>query len=262
MSHGIPKMVSSSASSSKGPDVLGTIGDKSKQPSTFSFPKQSFGKKDPLSRSFQPWFNKWPWIHYDQTNNLAFCSTCVKASKLGNVKICASRRDNAFLSRGFSNCKDLVETKQEDFQFMNNLNNTSILLGYWNRETRCQTLLTCYWQVCKSKRRAYLRKVLQNIIFLGRRGLPCTLHWQALSSKKGGGSERLWIKSIQTSTSCSCWEPVMTKICSRWCNKRAKSTQITPFKTNSPDHRTGSSDKHCSQDPRNRISYPSGWLSY
>ena len=49
------------------------------------------------------------------TNNLAFCFTCVKASKLENVKICASRRDNAFLSRGFSNWKDACGDKTGRF---------------------------------------------------------------------------------------------------------------------------------------------------
>lgn len=118
MLHGTisPKMASSSASSSEGQDVLGTIGNKPNQPSTYSFPKRSFGKKDPVSRSFQSsWFKKWPWIHYDQTNNLAFCFTCVNASKLGNVKICASRRDNALLSRGFSNWKDACGDKTRGF---------------------------------------------------------------------------------------------------------------------------------------------------
>ena len=59
-----------------------------------------------MYRSFQAaWFKKWPWIHYDQVNDRAFCFTCRRASRLANFKVCASKGDDAFLTRGYYNWK-------------------------------------------------------------------------------------------------------------------------------------------------------------
>ena len=42
--------------------ALPEIGESPSQPSDFQFPKRQFGKKDVVSRSFQPsWFKLYPW---------------------------------------------------------------------------------------------------------------------------------------------------------------------------------------------------------
>ena len=86
--------MATSASDSASSDVLQTLGDQPNQPTAFSFPKRDFGKKNPVSRSFPAsWFKKWPWLHYDQTNDRAFCFTCMKASKLGEFEgMCKQKR--------------------------------------------------------------------------------------------------------------------------------------------------------------------------
>ena len=33
------------------------------------------------------WFEKWPWLHYNELNNLAYCFTCTKVIKEKKVKI-------------------------------------------------------------------------------------------------------------------------------------------------------------------------------
>jgi len=85
------------ASSSSGAGAEVAIGDKASQPSSFSFPNRKFGEKIPIYRSFQSsWFKKWPWLHYNQANNKAFCFVCLKASKskMGNFKVCASKEED------------------------------------------------------------------------------------------------------------------------------------------------------------------------
>ncbi len=50
----------------------------------FKFPKRSFGKKTVtvVTRFFQPsWFQHWPFLHYDETNDLVYCHTCVTSYK-------------------------------------------------------------------------------------------------------------------------------------------------------------------------------------
>ena len=47
------------------------IPEKPHQPHTYS--KRSFGKKTIILRSFQPdWFNKWPFLHYDEARDVVF----------------------------------------------------------------------------------------------------------------------------------------------------------------------------------------------
>ena len=57
------------------------LGDRPNQPSSsFKFPKRKFGHAKPVYRTVQPaWFQKWPWLHYDQVGDRMFCYTCVQA---------------------------------------------------------------------------------------------------------------------------------------------------------------------------------------
>ena len=67
------------------------------QPTSFAFPKRSFGKKVVALRAFQAsWFSTWKWIHYDETNDKAFCFYCVKRFKENKLK--APNADQAFVS--------------------------------------------------------------------------------------------------------------------------------------------------------------------
>ena len=52
------------------------------QPTAFSFPKRSFGKKNVSLRSFQAsWFRQWPFLHYDEARDVVHCHTCVMDSR-------------------------------------------------------------------------------------------------------------------------------------------------------------------------------------
>ena len=64
------------------------IGSKPSQPRHFNFPKRPFGKKNVVYRSFQAvWFDRWQWLHYDCSRDVAFCFTCIKAIKTGKMKV-------------------------------------------------------------------------------------------------------------------------------------------------------------------------------
>ena len=71
------------------------IPDKPHQPSaSYKFPKRTFGQKKPVSRSFQPaWFSQWPFLHYNEANDVAYCHTCLLAFKISNHNV-----DPAFVS--------------------------------------------------------------------------------------------------------------------------------------------------------------------
>jgi len=56
-----------------------SLGEKPNQPRLLKFPQRKFCQKTPVKRSFQPqWFDRWPWIHYDESSDAAFCFLCVK----------------------------------------------------------------------------------------------------------------------------------------------------------------------------------------
>ena len=63
------------------------------------FPQHSFGKKNPVKRSFRDsWFTNRTSLHYDEANDLTFCMVPYKDGKLNSNKL-----DKAFIINGFSN---------------------------------------------------------------------------------------------------------------------------------------------------------------
>ena len=77
------------------PSNMPNIGSKPNQPRHFNFPKRHFGKKNVVYRSFQAaWFDRWQWLHYDCSRDVAFCFTCIKAIKTGKMKISGNAHYN------------------------------------------------------------------------------------------------------------------------------------------------------------------------
>ena len=88
---------------------LPDIGNEPKQPRRYQFPKRSFGKKSVIYRSFQPaWFDRWKWLHYDSSRDLAFCFTCIKAIKTGKTKLSGNMNDSSLIFNGFHGWKEAV----------------------------------------------------------------------------------------------------------------------------------------------------------
>ena len=68
------------ASSSR--DNLPDISSCPHQPTVFSLPKRSFGKKKVVLRSFQASrFRQWLYLHYNEARDLVYCHTCVMGFK-------------------------------------------------------------------------------------------------------------------------------------------------------------------------------------
>jgi len=94
----------------KGAEPVNIISNSPNQPSNFHFPKTGFGKQ---SRSFQSaWFRDYPWLHYDEKKDSAFCYICINQNEKGNLKS-ARNMDEAFISKGFSNWKKALLRFQE-----------------------------------------------------------------------------------------------------------------------------------------------------
>ena len=69
------------------------------QPNYDKFPQRSFGKTNPVKRSFQDsWFTNRTSLHYDGANDLTVCMVAYKDGKLNSNNL-----DKAFIINGFSN---------------------------------------------------------------------------------------------------------------------------------------------------------------
>ena len=70
------------------------------QPKKFSFSKRSFGKEEVVQRSFQPkWFDKYNWLHYDESSDSLMCHVCSRADREGKLK--SALKDAVFISSGY-----------------------------------------------------------------------------------------------------------------------------------------------------------------
>lgn len=63
----------------------------------FVFPKWPFGNTKVVYQSFQKsWFKEWPFLHYIEAKDMAFCHTCVTAVKLKKIR--APNAEASFVS--------------------------------------------------------------------------------------------------------------------------------------------------------------------
>ena len=111
------------------------IPDKPHQPSAnYNFPKRTFGQKKPVSRSFQsPWFSQWPFLHYNEANDVAYCHTCLLAFK--QRKMSKHNADPALVSKVVSIKKILTFFNKSAIIFISNLAGDQRIqhLEGWNR---------------------------------------------------------------------------------------------------------------------------------
>ena len=67
--------------------LLPSLLDEPHHPTDFPFPKRTFGKSKPVLCSAQSqWFHTWPFLHYDEAQDVVFCHHCVTAVKLDRIK--------------------------------------------------------------------------------------------------------------------------------------------------------------------------------
>lgn len=79
------------------------------QPSNYEFPKTKFGS---ISRSVQSsWFSEYPWLHYNESENLLYCYICHNQFHKDNLKSVANV-EQAFVKKGFGNWKKAISRFQ------------------------------------------------------------------------------------------------------------------------------------------------------
>ena len=142
----------------------------------FHFQKHDYGKITIVKHTFQQqWFHDWPWIHYDEVKDVAFCHTCVTAVRSKKLKNVPSSGDLAFIHRGYANWKD-ASGKTGAFckHESSSLHKQAIEAIYTFPRTTPDIgeLLSTAHASEKEYNRKYLLKVAQYVQYLARQGLP------------------------------------------------------------------------------------------
>ena len=150
-------------------------------PGTYKFPKRKFGASG--ERSFKSnWCQRYKWLHYDTSSDAAFCYLCMRAEKEGKL-LASTRKEPAFISKGFTYWKEATTAfnkhqtstcHKEANEAINLLPNQ--LLG------NVDDLLSQEIREQKADNRNMFMKILQNIRFLARQGLPLRSHEEADSN--------------------------------------------------------------------------------
>ncbi len=164
-----------SAGPSSAMDV-GSLPVEAHQPRTFEFTKRSFGKKVVVNRSFQPSsFEKWPWLHYIENEDAVVCFTCAQASVQKKLQW-SSNLDSAFISKGFTNWKDA--TVKFAIHASSKCHKEAVLkmVTLPSSTKNVDEALSTQLRKEKLERRQCFLKVLSNVRFLARQGLPLRGH--------------------------------------------------------------------------------------
>ena len=141
------------------------------QPQKFAFPRRQFGKKNVVERAFQPsWFQKFTWLHYDENCDAAFCYLCSSAEKQGKLK--AASKESAFLSKGFTNWKDATEGFRKHEKSRCHIDALQVMIVLPKTVPDVGEVLSSAHAKEKAHNRTMLVRILRNMKFFGRQGLP------------------------------------------------------------------------------------------
>ena len=150
--------------------------DKPHQAKDLLFPKRTVGQSVIVSRSFQStWFDKWPWLHYNEGNYTVFCHICTKVNVERKLRW-ATKVDASFVTSGFSKWK-LATTKFDKHQCSQCHSEAVLKTVTLHAVTKDfgETLSREHEQE-KIENRKCLLKAMSSVKFLARQGLPLRGH--------------------------------------------------------------------------------------
>ena len=138
-------------------------------------------KKQNFKRSFQPaWFDKFSWLHYDVNTDSALCFTCVKA--LRHKMISSTKGEASFTEKGYQNWKKALAKgkgfqKHESSECHKEATERFCKIPSTIKGDIGEMMLTKH-ALEKLHSRTILLKILRNICYLARQGLPLRGNWK------------------------------------------------------------------------------------
>ena len=143
-------------------------------PDSYTFPTRKFGAKEE-NRTFQVnWCKKHNWLHYDRSRDAAFCHICLTAEH-DKLFLASTKRDPAFITKGYTNWRDA--TKAFNKHLVSACHKEAVSALQLPKLTGdVGERLSSEREQQKAENRKIFRKILQNIRFLARQGLPLRGH--------------------------------------------------------------------------------------
>ena len=156
--------------------------DSPNQPQNFDFPRTA---RKGHERSFQStWFKSFPWLHYDDRTDSAFCFTCVKAAETNSLSTQSLSQGDALLKQGFQNWNRATE-KSRGFQKheLSKAHKEAVVRNVKTNPTPPDVvdMVSTEAEKIRFKTRQMLLKILTNVRFLARQALPLRENWDKKS---------------------------------------------------------------------------------
>ena len=129
-----------------------------------------------MKRSFQQsWFDRWPWLHYLEESDTVLCHTCNRATTEKKL-LWSHNAESAFITKGFVNWKDAT-VKFSNHEASKCHKEAVMKLTVLPSTTPdiAEALSTQVHQERAERRKCFL-KIVSNVRFLGRQGLPLRGH--------------------------------------------------------------------------------------
>ena len=147
---------------------------------SYVFPVHKFGSKGE-KRQFKPeWCDKYDWLHYDRVADAAFCHPCMKAES-EKLFLASTKRAPAFIRTGYTNWKDA--TGAFSIHSVSRCHKEAIeVLELPRKMGDIGERLSLEHEQEKAKNREMFRRILQNVRFLARQGLPLRGHGNGADS--------------------------------------------------------------------------------
>eukprot|EP00731_Ephydatia_muelleri_P008502 Em0004g840a len=126
-----------------------------------------------VKRSFnRNWFSNWHWLHYDSSQDLSFCHTCVKAVNEGKLSLASGNiKDSPFVCGGFSNWKDATVAFARHEQTTTHKKAVEVLVTIPETTRDIGEMLSTAHAEGKKISGQCLVTIAENIRFLARQGI-------------------------------------------------------------------------------------------
>ena len=135
-------------------------------PSTFNFPKRSFGKKIVVQRSCRAeWFSTWLWLHYRASDDVVLCHVCITAMK--NKGMEKGNSESSFLFTGFKNWKDATVVFKDHQASAAHKTALQLVVDIPSSYADVGEMLSSEYAQEKRINKQCLLKILSNVAFLG-----------------------------------------------------------------------------------------------
>ena len=128
-----------------------------------------------MKRSIQhSWFQKYPWLHYEEKNDSAYCFNCVNAYKQKKLKV--SGADTCSISTGYTNWRDGLTRFGDHCNSHCHRDATITTVDLQSTTKDIAEQLNNAVAKQTQEKREVLPKVLSNVRYFGRQAIPLRGH--------------------------------------------------------------------------------------